>query len=298
MSAAVASAKVRHPFMSEFYKFGLIIFGGILQAIGLELLLIPNGFLDGGVVGAAIITAKYVALPVGVFIAILNIPFVVLTWIKLGRRVAARTIVGIATLALSTIILHDAHFEPITDNFALALGYGALCLGLGTGLALRSGGALDGTEALASVLSHKMSWSVDQLILGINVCIFVVAAFTMGPEMAMASALLFYIGVAPIIKRVVDGGSELKLAEIVTNMPEEVIEAIHSQNNRRILSHKAKGMRDNGVLGEIFTLKVLVSRMEESVLGDIILETDPDAVIVFYDASNVRGGVYEEDNHH
>lgn len=279
--------------MGEVYKFLIVIVGGIMQGVGLELFLIPNDFLDGGVIGASIILTNYVAIPLGVFIAVLNAPFIVLTWMKLGPRVAMKTIVGILALVATTLYLHQAHYEPMTENFSLALGYGGLLIGLGTGLALRAGGALDGTEALASFLSHKSNWSVDQLILGINVGIFLTAAVVLSPESAMASALLFYVVVAPIIKRVVDGGNELKMAEIITTMPQEVIEAVHTQNNRRIISNKSKAILRDGTLGEVFTLKVLASRMEEPIMGDLILEADPDAVVMFKDVANVRGGLYE-----
>ena len=285
-----------HPVASEVYRLLTVIVGGVLQGIGLELFLLPNGFLDGGVIGLAILAITFVGVPLGLFIALFNLPFIVLTWIKLGRRVAIRTTVGILALVASTLYFH--HFDAVTDNFSLALGYGGLLLGLGTGFALRAGGALDGTEALASILSHKSRWSVDQLILGVNICIFGVAAFVLTPEAAMASALLFYVVVAPIIKRVVDGGSELKLAEIVTSFPQEVVDAIHTQNNRRIVSNKSKAFTSDGVLGEVYTLKVLMSRMEEMVLGDLVLEADPEAIIVFEDVSNVRGGIYEVTDGH
>lgn len=284
------------PVLGELWKIFEVMVGGILVAVGLELFLIPNGFLDGGITGISIMIAHHVKIPLGVFLAILNAPFIVFIWRKLGRRVAVKTAIGIVTLAASTIYLH--HYEALTDNYTLALGYGGLFLGLGVGLALRAGGALDGTEALASFLSYKTSWSVDQLILGINLAIFVTAAFTLSRDEAMASALLFYVVVAPIIKRVVDGGSELKHAEIYTSEPEAVIRAIHSQNDRRITSHKGKGIMADGTLGEIITLKVLVSRMEESTIGDLVLEADPDAVIIFKEAANVRGGVYEDSGHH
>lgn len=280
-----------HPIFGEVYKLLAVVVGAVLQGIGLELFLIPNGFLDGGIIGVSIIAGTFVSLPIGVFIAVLNAPFIVLTWMKLGRRVAIKTILGVSTLALTTILLHHSH--PLTDEFSLALGYGGLLIGLGTGLALRAGGALDGTEALASFLSHKSAWSVDQLILFINIGIFGVAALVLTPETAMASALLFYVVVAPIIKRVVDGGEELKMAEILTVDPAAVTRAIHTQNKRKVLrySHNA-AIRDSDS-HEMTMLKLIVSRMEEVSISDVVLETDPEAIIIFHEVANVRGSIYE-----
>lgn len=288
--------KKRHPLLHEVYNMGSVILGAILVAIGLEMFLVPNNFLDGGVVGVGIILTNYIKLPLGVFIAVLNIPFVALTWIKLGRRTALRTVVGIGTLAISTVILH--HHDAWTDEYVLALGYGGLLLGLGVGLALRAGGALDGTEALASLVSTKSSWSVDQIILYINIGIFTTAAFVISPESAMSSALLFYVVVAPIIRKVVDGDTDMKLVEIVTDKPSEVIENVHRESKRRIVTYKSKAILRDGTLGEVIVVKLLVSRMEETFIGDLVLEVDPDASIIFKEVSHVRGGAFENNGTH
>ena len=201
----MAKNGINHPILSEIYKIGMVVLGGLLVAFGLEAFLIPHGFLDGGVTGVSIILSNLSGLPMGLFLAILNLPFILLAWWKIGRRSAVRTSIGIATLSLSTIAMH--HMDSLTDEFFVALLLGGSLLGLGVGLALRQGGALDGTEALASIISNKSPLAVDQIILLVNVAIFTVAGFVVGIESALASAVLFFFAVSPMIKRVV--GSRL-----------------------------------------------------------------------------------------
>lgn len=232
-------------------------------------------------------------LPIGVFIGVLNLPFVLLVWWKVGYRSAIHTAIGIATLSVATILLH--HMAPLTENFLLALFFGGALLGVGIGIALRNGGALDGTEALASLVSNRSAFSVDQIILGINVVIFTVAAFVIGAESAMASAALFFLAVSPMIKRVVDGNAEMKTARVMTNRPLEVANAIAPTIKRRISADKRYVFTEGeGFTNEMTELWFTVVRLEEAEVTELVLKTDPDASVIFNDVSSLHGGIYEE----
>ncbi len=291
--STVAKIKGGHPLLSELYHLAFVVAGGMLAALGLEAFLIPSGFLDGGLTGISIILSKFIDIPVGVFIAVLNLPFIALTWWKLGRRSAFRTTVGVATLAICAILWH--HMEPWTDNYVLALFYGGGLLGFGVGIALRNGGALDGTEALATIISNRSAYSVDQLILGINVCIFLVAGFVMDWQSAMSSALMFYIVVSTLIDKIVNGANEFKSAVVSTTMPEEVADVIAEVTHRHVaVDQKKYWKHGEGFTGSAHQLRFILTRLEVSELTERIIETDPDAVVVFSDVSSLRGGVYED----
>lgn len=271
--------------------------GGIIVAFGLEAFLIPNGFLDGGVTGVSIILAKFIDIPIGVFLGVLNLPFIVLAWWKIGRRSAVRTAIGIATLSISTIFMH--HMEALTHEFFIALLLGGSLLGFGVGLALRQGGALDGTEALASIISNKSPFAVNQLILFINIAIFTGAAFVVGIESALASAVLFFFAVSPMIKRVVDGNSEMKSARIITSKPKEVAEQIEKLIHRRITADKRYIFTEHKDFDEeVYEVTFTIPRLEESEITDRIIDTDPLAIVMFSDISSLRGGIYEDNKGH
>lgn len=286
-------SKKTHPVMHELFKTLMVVIGAVLVAVGLEQFLVPNGFLDGGIVGISIILTNFFDLPLGVFIGILNIPFLVLAFRHSGVKSALRTALGIAVLSIGTIYLH--HFEPLTDEFTLALGYGGLLVGVGVGLALRYGGALDGTEILAVTISSKKNLGVEQIILAINFVIFLIAAFVFTPERAMASFLLFYIVVTPMIKKVMEGDSEVKTVQIMSSNHEGIGDAVHKAINRKVVYVDAHKDDINDTLKIVTTF---VARFEESALVESIEAVDPDAVIVFSDASTVRGGMFSKNKHH
>lgn len=285
----------KHPIVEEFMRFFFIVLGAVLVGFGLEAFLIPNGFLDGGITGISIILSNFISVPVGFILAVLNIPFLILTWVKVGHLAAIRTAVGISALAITTIILH--HMEPWTNEFVLALAYGGALLGLGVGLALRQGGALDGTEALASIWSGKSRFSVDQLILGINIFIFIGAAFVVGTREALASAALFYLAVAPIISKVVDGGSTLRRARVITNNPEEVAAAVRKVVTGRIVQEGSRVYDGSGFSELTGDISFNLPRLQEAVVLDVIIDADSEAVVTFMDISSLRGGIYEKSNH-
>lgn len=293
----ITSKATSHPVLEEIFKTAAVVVGAIMVAVGLEMFLVPNGFLDGGVVGISIILTNYINLPLGVFIGILNIPFLFIAYRHSGWKTAFRTALGIAALSAGTILLHHFHAEPLTHEFTLALGYGGLLLGVGVGLALRYGGALDGTEILSVSLSNRINLGVDQIILVINFFIFVIAAFVFSPEQAMASFLLFYIVVTPIIKKVMEGGSETKTVQILSKKHSEITEAIHEKLNKKVVlldAHKD----DLAPSHDVKVLLTFVPRIEESALVETVEDIDPDAIIVFTDVASIRGGMFNKNKHH
>lgn len=289
-----------HPFLHETFRILWVIIGAVLCALGLELFLVPNGFLDGGITGISIILTHFLPLPLGVFLAIINLPFVIVSFVYLGYKASIRTTVGITALAVSTLLFH--HLEPVTHEFALALGYGGLFVGVGVGIALRYGGALDGAEALSVVISQRTSFNIDQIILTFNLVVFVVAGIILSAESAMASFLLFYIVVTPIIRKVMEGGNEMKTAQIITSSCTEIIQEIHQTLNRRVLIHQGHrttyGEQTADETNNVKVLMVIIARMEESLLTDLVEEIDDNAIIIFHDAASVHGGVFRKQLHH
>lgn len=283
----------RHPVLTEVTKAAVIMLGAVLVAAGLELFLVPNDFLDGGVVGVSIILSNFINVPLGVFIGVLNIPFLVVAYKHSGFKTAARTALGIATLSIATILLH--HSDPLTEEFVLALGYGGVLVGVGVGLALRFGGALDGTEILAVTLATRTRFGVEQIILAINFVIFVVAAFVLSPERAMASFLLFYVVVTPIIKKVMDSGNDMKVIQIMSSNHEDVAEAIHEVLNRKVIFTDAHKDDINDTLKIVTTF---VARAEEAILVERVEEVDPEAIILVTDAANLHGSIFTKNKHH
>src|SRR5699024_7687861 len=112
-----------------------VIIGAFITAYGLESVLIPNNVSDGGVTGLSIVGSQIFGLPLGILIAILNIPFIFLGYKQIGKSFAIYSVIGIASLAFSTSIMH--HIPTIVQGDTLLITVvGGIIIGLGTGLSI------------------------------------------------------------------------------------------------------------------------------------------------------------------
>jgi len=281
----------KHPVIAEAYKLVSIVVGAIVFAIGLEGFLIPNDFLDGGIVGASIIITQFVDLPMGVFIGLLNVPFVVLAWVMIGHRSALRSGLGIATLSAATIVLH--HMHAITDQSWLALVCGGAMIALGIGVALRHGGALDGTEVLATILASRTQFTVGQLILYINLGIFTIAGFVISWESALLSGVLFYVVVKDLVDQIAHGESGVRKARVTTTRYAEVATMISARINRPVLVDQHQHWYADGPGEDVWVVTFTCSRMEEATLVEDIEALDPEANVTFSDITNLHGPMFE-----
>ncbi|MGN7118647.1 YitT family protein [Lysinibacillus odysseyi] len=272
----------------------MIIIGAAIAAYGLEAVLIPNNVIDGGVTGVSIMGAEVLELPLGLFLFILNIPFVYLGYKQIGKTFAIMSVVGIAALSLGTVLMHD--ISPILSekDHLLVVASGGILLGVGIGIVLRNGGALDGSEVLAVLVSRKVPFSVGDIILLINVFIFAIAAFVYSLESALYSALTYYIA-KTVIDIVQVGLEKSKSVQIISKNSKDIGDAIQARLGRSITYTTGRGGFSNE---ETEMINCVINRMEETKMLDIIREHDPGAFVVISDVSEVRGGNFKKRNIH
>lgn len=276
-----------------FSRVLLIVIGAVITAYGLEAVLIPNRVSDGGVTGLSIVGSQLFGLPLGLLIGIINIPFVWLGYKQIGKSFALYSIVGIAALAISASLMH--HVPTIIEGDTLLVTVvGGIIIGTGMGLALRNGGALDGIDMLAVLLSRKLPFGTSDLILFLNTFVFVVVSFVFGLQGAILSALAYFIA-SKVIHIVEEGLSGSKTFKIITNQPEIMVETIRDRLGRGATYSDAYGGYSNEQFKEI---TCVINRMEESKIKEIIHEIDPNAFVVVYDVAEVRGGNFKKKDIH
>ena len=274
-------------------KVLLIIIGGFITAYGLEAILIPNNVSDGGVTGLSIVGSQLFGLPLGMLIGIINIPFVWLGYKQIGKSFALYSIIGIASLAISTSLMH--HVPTIIEGDTLLVTVvGGIIIGFGMGLALRNGGALDGIDMLAVLLSRKVPFGTSDLILFLNMFVFIVVSTVFGLQGAILSGLAYFIA-SKVIHIVEEGLSGSKTFKIITTQPEIMVETIRDRLGRGATYTEAYGGYSNEQFKEI---TCVINRMEESKIKDIIHEIDPSAFVVVYDVAEVRGGNFKKKDIH
>jgi uncharacterized membrane-anchored protein YitT (DUF2179 family) len=174
------------------FKIPWIISGAIMAAISLQVILIPNGLIDGGITGVSMMLSEIQGYSLSILLFFLNIPFVLLGYIHLGKRFAFSTTLGIMVLTISTGVLEI--FPPfLWGNSILLILIGGILLGMGIGIVIRNGGALDGTDVLALLISNKTSFTVGESIFIINGVIFIFALIMFGWKGALISIITYFI---------------------------------------------------------------------------------------------------------
>lgn len=270
----------------------MVILGAIVMAIGLELFLVPNHIMDGGIVGVSIITSHLLELPLGIFIFVLNLPFIFLGYKQIGKTFALSTGLGITALSISTILLHN--IEPFTNDTLLATVFGGIVLGVGVGIVIRYGGSLDGTEILAILFNKKSPFSVGEIIMFFNLIIFSVAGFVFTWEQAMYSIIAYFIAYKTI-DIVIQGMEESKSVYIISDEIDEIGQAIMQRLGRGVTFLHGEGAYTGDDKKVIFTV---ITRLEESKLKTIVSEIDDSAFLAIGNIAEVSGGRFKKKDIH
>ncbi|MBD0406872.1 YitT family protein [Bacillus sp. 1021] len=271
----------------------MVIIGGIIAAYGLETVLIPNSVSDGGVTGLSIVGSQLFHLPLGILIAVINIPFVWLGYKQIGKGFAFLSIIGIVSLAAGTSFFH--HTPAIIEGDTLLITVvGGIILGLGMGLALRNGGALDGIDMLAVLLSRKLPFGTSDLILFLNIFVFIFVSFVFGLQGALLSVIAYYIA-SKVIHVVEEGLSGSKTFQIITNEPALMVETIREELGRSATYKEAYGGFSHEKFKEI---TCVINRLEETKLKEIINDIDKHAFVTVYDVAEVKGSNFRKVHNH
>lgn len=270
-----------------------IIIGAFITAYGLEAVLIPNNVSDGGITGISIVGSQISGWPLGLLIAILNIPFVYLGYKQIGRSFAIYSIIGIASLAYATTVMH--HVPTIIEGDTLLVTViGGIIIGFGMGLALRNGGALDGIDMLAVLLSRKLPFGTSDMILFLNVFVFIIVSFVFGLQGAFLSGIAYFIA-SKVIHLVEEGFSGSKTYKIISKEPELLVQTIHDRLGRNATYSLVKGAYTNEQYKEV---TCIINRLEDSKMKEIIFEIDSNAFVAVYDVAEVRGGSFKKRDIH
>ncbi|KRG11070.1 YitT family protein [Lederbergia galactosidilytica] len=262
-----------------------VIVGAFITAYGLESILIPNNVSDGGVTGLSIVGSQLVGLPLGLLIAVLNIPFIFLGYKQIGKSFAIYSVIGIASLAVSTSLMH--HIPTIIQGDTLLVTVvGGIIIGTGMGLALRNGGALDGIDMLAVLLARKLPFGTSDLILFLNLFVFIIVSTVFGLQGAFMSGIAYFIA-SKVIHIVEEGLSGSKTFKIITTNPELMVETIRDRLGRTATYNLVEGGYSNEKFKEI---TCIINRLEDSKMKEIIYEVDKNAFVAVYDVAEVKGG--------
>jgi len=251
----------------------LIVLAVFSAGFGLKGFLLSSHFIDGGVTGVSMLLATVLGLPLSVLILLINIPFIALGYRQIGMKFAIKSALAIAGLSLC---LAFVKFPDVTPDKLLTAVFGGL----------------DGTEIAALLVSKNSHLlRVGDVILILNIFIFLAAAFFLGVEPALYS-ILTYAAASKTIDFLIHGIEEYTAITIISTKSEEIREAITRGLNRGVTVYKGGGgMGSKGITEfEQSILYCVVTRLEIGKVKDVIKEIDPTAFVTTHALSDVEGG--------
>jgi uncharacterized membrane-anchored protein YitT (DUF2179 family) len=259
---------------------------GVLSAgMGLHGFLLSSHFIDGGVTGVSMLLAESLGWRLSLLIPALNLPFIVLGYHQLGRAFAIRSTLAIAGLS---VCLATIHFPDVTHDDLLTAVFGGFFIGAGIGLAMRGGAVLDGTEIAALLISKRSHlFRVGDVILGLNIGIFLVAARVLGVEQALYS-ILTYVSASKTLDFLLHGIEEYTAITVIAQESDMIRQRILDDLGRGVtvfLGRRGK----TGVDQEI--LYCVVTRLEIGKVRRIVEEVDDSAFVIVQPLADVQGGV-------
>lgn len=268
-----------------------ITIGILLASIGLKAFLLPNGFLDGGATGIAILLSELYGFNISILILAVSLPFLVLAKFTLSNRILIKSILAIAGL---TIFIHFENFNAVTDDKLLIAIFGGLFLGAGIGLTIKNGAVMDGSEILGVFINSRFGVSIGKVILLFNVILFVFTALLLSVEVAMYSILAFLV-TAKFIDLMIEGFEDFVGLMIISEKNDEIKDRLLGVIGAGLTLYKgSKGYGSRGVQGENDIIHTVINRIDIRRTYNLIDAIDKQAFIIEFDVHNIKGGVLKK----
>ncbi len=270
----------------------MLVVAGIVNAAGVALFLIPSSILDGGFSGTAILLNRVTGLYVSIFIVAINLPFFVFGAKKLGWTFIVSSLIAVMTYALTAYVfisvfkISDAVYALTNNDIFLCAIFGGLISGIGSGLTIRSGGAMDGVEVMAVLFSKKLGITVGQFVMIYNVIIYVIACIVLKDlRIGLYSIVTYTIGLRAV-DFVVEGFDKGKACIVITQKGEELAQKISSELGRGITLLDSRGYYSNECRTMLYCV---VNRFEIGRLKTLVASVDSSAFVTISDISEVVG---------
>lgn len=267
-----------------------IVTGVFSAAMGLKGFLLSSRFIDGGVTGISMLVSDITGYSLALLILIINLPFIALGFRQIGLKFAVKSAAAITGLSL---VLFFVKFPDVTPDKLLTAIFGGLFIGGGIGLAIRGGAVLDGTEIAALLVSRNSHLlRVGDVILILNIFIFLAAAAFLGVESAMYS-ILTYIAASKTIDFLIHGVEEYTAVTIISTHNNQIKDVIVNRLGRGVTVYASSG--GTGTKGEVDgnqpILYCVVTRLEIGRIKSAAKEIDPSAFITTHTLNDVEGGI-------
>lgn len=277
----------------NYKNFIMLTIAGFINAFGITVFLMPVNLYDSGISGTSMlfgyITPEYLTL--SMFLIVLNIPLFLYGLRRQGIAFTVYACYAVACYSFFSWLITDilpidvSLASPLAENdLVLCSLFGGVISGVGSGLAVRFGGAMDGIEVLAVIFSKKLGMTVGTFVMIYNVILYIVCGFVFSSWVLPLYSIIAYFAALKTLDFIVEGISRSKAAFIVTVSPEEVVKALSDAFGCGVTEIPAKG----GYSGtERTMLYFVVNRFQIGRMRGIVHEIDPYAYITINEVADI-----------
>ena len=271
----------------------LLTIAGFINAFGINIFLAPVKLYDSGISGTSMLLSQITpeVLSLSLFLLILNIPLFVFGYKKQGLTFTVYSVYAVAMYSLGSYLITDvlpidvSLASPLAGNDLLLCAlFGGLISGVGSGLTIRFGGAIDGVEVMAVLFAKKIGITVGTFVMIYNVILYVICGFVMDSWILPLYSIVTYGTGLKTIDFIVEGIDRSKAAMIVTSKPDEICRALMETFESGITKIPAKG----GYSGEDMTMVYFIlDRFQISKMTDVVHQIDGGAFITISEVADV-----------
>ncbi len=271
----------------------MLTVAGIVNAVGITIFLTPVKLYDSGISGTSMlleqISPEYLTL--SFFLLVLNVPLFLFGLKKQGWLFTVYAIYTVAVYSLFAWLITDvlpidvSIASPLagTDLLLCAL-FGGVISGIGSGLAIRYGGAMDGIEVMAVIFAKRLGITVGTFVMIYNVILYVICGFVLKSWILPLYSIVTYTAALKTVDFIVEGLDRAKCAIIITEMPDEICKVLGETFGRGMTHLEAKGGYSNRDKTMIY---FIVNRYQVIRMRDIVHEIDPSAYITISEVADV-----------
>ena len=271
----------------------MLTLAGIINAIGITIFLAPVKLYDSGISGTSMLLAQITPpqLTLSVFLLVLNIPLFLYGLKKQGRLFTFYAIYTVAIYSISAWLITDV--LPIDVRFASPLAgtdlllcalFGGTISGIGSGLAIRYGGAMDGVEVMAVIFAKRLGITVGTFVMIYNLALYIVCGIIFSSWILPLYSIVTYFAALKTIDFIVEGFDRAKCAIIITSMPNEICTELSREFESGMTRLQAMG----GYSGKEKTMiYFVVNRFQVINMKEIVHEIDPSAYITISEVADI-----------
>lgn len=277
----------------DWKNFIILTFAGLINAFGVTIFLTPVELYDSGISGTSMLLSQITPpwLSLSVFLLVLNVPLFLYGLKKQGALFTIYSLYAVCIYSLGAWLITDV--LPIDVSFASPLAgddlllcalFGGLISGIGSGLTIRFGGAIDGIEVMAVVFAKRIGITVGTFVMIYNVILYILCGFVINSWILPLYSIVTYCAALKTVDFIVEGLDRSKAVMIITDKAEEITSALIEEFDSTATKISAKGGYSNADKTMIY---FVVNRFQIAKMRNVVLDTDPNAFMTISEVADV-----------